>query len=123
MGHIYLISRNFDDIFINLEKQETLAYENSYKDSLHFGIAMKGEDHEDFMRAIQIFDQRRCLVNTSKSITSNLSAYNPISIDSQTNKQKPLEIKPKIMLCLCVFGGMQQEGIDFCENISNEFQI
>ena len=100
MDHMYLTSRNSDDGYINLADTITLAAENSQKDNLHLGEAMKADDCEDFMKATEKrnkrfdhrrFDHRRCFGNSSKIIASNFSTHNPINMELH-NKKKPIWI-------------------------------
>ena len=44
-----LISCNSDDGYINLADPRILAAENSQKDNLHLGEAMKANDRDDFI--------------------------------------------------------------------------
>ena len=52
MEHIDLMSRNRDNGSNNLVDPNILAEENSQKDSLHLGEAMKYDDREYFMKAM-----------------------------------------------------------------------
>ena len=88
-----LISRNSDDGSINLADPRIIAAETSQKDNLHLGKAMKADDREDFMKAMEkklkTIVHRRCLGNTSKMIASNFSTHNTIDMGLQ-NKKKPI---------------------------------
>ena len=53
MDHMDLISRNYDDGSINLADPKIIVAETSQKDNSHLSEAMKSDDREDFMRAIQ----------------------------------------------------------------------
>ena len=48
-----MISRNSDDGYITLANPSIFAAENSQKDNLHLGEAMKTYDREDFMKAME----------------------------------------------------------------------
>ena len=87
IDHMDLISRNSDDGYINLAEARILAAETSQKDNLYLGKAMKADDREVFMKAMEKrnkrFGRRRCLRNTSKVITSKFNTYNPINMGFQ----------------------------------------
>ena len=53
MDHMDLISRNFDDVSINLADPRIIAAENSHKDNLHLGKSIKSDDCKDFMKATE----------------------------------------------------------------------
>ena len=53
MDHMDLISRNCDDISINIVDSMILTAETSQKDNLYLGKAMKADDSEDFMKATE----------------------------------------------------------------------
>ena len=53
MDHMDLISRNYDDGSINLADPIILSSETSQKDNTHLGKAMKADDSEDFMKAME----------------------------------------------------------------------
>ena len=53
MRHMDLISQKSDDGSINLADPKILVAETSQKDNPHLSEAMKSDDREDFMRAIQ----------------------------------------------------------------------
>ena len=53
MDHIDLISRNSDDISINLSDPNILSGETYQKDNLHLDEAMKANDCEDFMKSMK----------------------------------------------------------------------
>ena len=48
-----IISRNSDDGSINLAEPRTLSAETPQKDSTHLGKAMKADDRENFMKAME----------------------------------------------------------------------
>ena len=48
-----LISCSLDGGYINLAYPRIIAVENYQKDNLHLGKAMKSDDHEYFMRAME----------------------------------------------------------------------
>ena len=48
-----LISRNSDDGSINLADPRNIAAENSQKDNLHLGKAMKADDREDLIKIME----------------------------------------------------------------------
>ena len=50
---MYLISRNYDDGYINLEDQRIVASETSHKDNPYLVEAMKYDDREDFMKEME----------------------------------------------------------------------
>ena len=86
-----VISRNSDDGSIKLADPIILSSETLQKDNPHLGKAMKSDDRDDFMKAMEnrnkIFYHRRCLVNSSKIIASNFITHNPIHMELQ-NKNK-----------------------------------
>ena len=51
--HMDLVSCNYDDGYINLADPRIVAAETPQKDNLHLGEAMKSDDCEDFMKAIE----------------------------------------------------------------------
>ena len=53
MDHMDLISRNYDDGYINLAYPIIISAEISQKDHLHLGEAMKSGDCWDFMKAME----------------------------------------------------------------------
>ena len=53
MYHMDLISHNFDEIPIKLADPIILAAETSQKDNVNFGKAVKYDDREDFMKAME----------------------------------------------------------------------
>ena len=53
MYHMDLISRNSDDGSITLAYPIILVAETFQKDNLHLGKAMKSDDCEDFMKAME----------------------------------------------------------------------
>ena len=53
MYHMDLISLNSDDVSINFLDPTILAVENSQKDNHHLGKAMKADDCDDFMKALE----------------------------------------------------------------------
>ena len=48
-----LISRNSDYVSINLADSGIIALENSQKDHLHLGKAIKYDDRKDFIKAMR----------------------------------------------------------------------
>ena len=88
-----MISHNSGEGSINLSYPRIIAEETSQKSNLHLGEAMKSDDREDYMKAMEkinkIFYHRICLENASKIIASKLSTYNPINMEFQ-NKKKPI---------------------------------
>ena len=53
MDHMEMISCNFDGRPINLAYQRIIAAETSQKDNVYLGKAMKAEDPEYFMKAME----------------------------------------------------------------------
>ena len=53
IDHMYMISRNYDDIPINIAYPGIFASESSQKYNLHLGKAMKSDDREDFMKIME----------------------------------------------------------------------
>ena len=53
MDHMDLISRNSDDRSIKPADQSIFAAETSQKYHLHLGKAMKSDDREDLMKAME----------------------------------------------------------------------
>ena len=51
--HMDLISRNYDKGFINLVDPIILETETSHKDNINLGEAMKVDDCDDFMKAME----------------------------------------------------------------------
>ena len=47
-----LISRNFDDVFINLADPRIISTETPQKDNLHLGKSTKADYREDFMTSM-----------------------------------------------------------------------
>ena len=52
MDNLDLISRNYDDVSINLADPIILAAETSQKNNLHLGEAMKADDREYFTTVV-----------------------------------------------------------------------
>ena len=115
MDHMNLISRNCDDESINLADPIILTAETSQKDNPHFGKAMKADDSEDFMKAMEKETKYLTTQDVWKILPkSSLPTSAPIIrfIWISKRKRNPfgdlIEHKDR----LCVHGGMQQEGID-----------
>ena len=53
MDHMDLVNINSDDRSINLADPRIIAAETFQKDNLHLGEAMKADDCEDFMKAME----------------------------------------------------------------------
>ena len=53
MDQMYLISRNYDDGYINLEDPRIIAVETYQRDNLHLRKAMKADGREDFMKTME----------------------------------------------------------------------
>ena len=77
-----------------LQTQEFFS-RNFSEDNLHLCEAMKSDDRENFMKAMEkinkIFDHRIILRNDSKSIASKSSTHNPINIELQEEKENHLD--------------------------------
>ena len=50
MVHMDLISRNSDEVYINLSDPRILAVEHTQKDNINLGESMKADDREDLIK-------------------------------------------------------------------------
>ena len=116
-----LISRNSDDGYINLADPRIIAVENSQKDNLNLGDAMKADDRDYFMKATgkEIKD-----LNTEDvwEIFPNSSPPTSAHIIQLIWRFKifinPFEYIIKHKDRLCVHSGMKLEGVGFNNTFS-----
>ena len=116
MNHMDLISRNIDNNSINLADPRLLAADISEKDNLHLGEAMKADDREDFLKAMEkeVHDLNKEDVWEILPMSSLPSSAHIIRlIWSFKRKRNPFGELTKHKARLCVHGGMQREGVDF----------
>ena len=110
MDHMDLISRNIDDNSINLADPRLLAADISEKDNLHLGEAMKADDREDFLKAMEkeVHDLNKENVWEILPMSSLPSSAHIIClIWSFKRKRNPFGELTKHKSRLCVHGGMQ----------------